>query len=147
MFEDHGHYSRYVIDLRQGKPETYRVDIRRVKCACGHTHALLKDMLVPYCQYSLRFILQVLKAYFRRSRTVAQICERFRIAPPTLYRFKKLFLSHRELWVGLVLSGQQDPASFLQFLEHQKIPSVFLRSFFLKTTFSFLQSHANPAYS
>lgn len=147
MFKNHGWYSRYVIDLRKGKPETYRIKIYRVKCDCGHTHALLKDTLIPYCQYSLRFILQVLKAYFRRSHTVSQICADFQIAPPTLYRWKRIFLEHRGLWLGLMKSLEQEPQAFLRFIGHLSIPSVFLSSFFRLTGFSFLQAHANPAYS
>lgn len=147
MFSGHGTYQRYVIDLQGGKPVVMRVTIRRVKCDCGHTHALLKDSIIPYCQYSLRFILQVLKAYFRRSRTVRQICDDFQITPPTLYRWKRLFLAHRQLWLGLLLSKEQSPLSFLRFLDHLPVLSDFLHAFFLKAAFSFLQSHANPAYS
>lgn len=147
MYHSHGHYYRYVIDLLGGKPVSLRVPIRRVKCACGHTHAILKDSIIPYCQYSLRFILQVLKAYFRHSRTVAQICDDFQIAPPTLYRWKRLFLVHKELWLGLLRSRELMPSAFLQFICRQPDISKFLQPFFRKASFSFLQSHANPAYS
>lgn len=147
MFKKHGSYRRYVVDRRKGKNVVLHLSISRVKCACGCTHALLKDTMIPYCQYSLRFILQVLRTYFRHSRTVAQICADFQIAAPTLYRWKKIFLSHRELWLGLLRSREQDPCAFLCFLSHHHALSGFLQPFFLKTAFSFLQSHANPAYS
>ncbi len=147
QFKSHGRYSRYVVDLRNGRPVVFQVSILRVKCACGHTHALLKDLLVPYCQYTLRFMFQVLKTYLRRSRTVRQICDDFRIAPPTLYRWKKLFLAHRQLLLGLLHSRESDPAYFLQFIERVLVLSDFLQDFFRKAGFSFLQSHANPAFS
>lgn len=147
MYRSHGSYRRYVIDLLDGKPVTHLVSIQRVKCACGHTHALLKDSIIPYCQYSLRFILQVLKAYFRRSRTVVQICDDFQISPPTLYRWKRLFLAHKELWLGLLRGREVAPLPFLQFIDRLPDISEFLHAFFLKASFSFLQSHRNPAYS
>lgn len=147
MFKKHGSYNRYVIDLYKGKPVTLYVSICRVKCACGHTHALLKDTIIPYCQYSLRFVLAVLRSYFRHSRTVAQICADFQISAPTLYRWKKIFLTHRELWFGLLRSREQDPCAFLRFVSRHPALSGFLHAFFLKTSFAFLQSHANPAYS
>lgn len=147
-FKPHGFYQRYVVDYVHGRIIVARKNILRVKCSsCGHTHALLKDFLIPYCQYTLRFILQVLKAYFRHSHTVSRICDMFQISLPTLYRWKHLFLLHRELWIGLVRSREHSPLFFLKFIDCHPDLSEFLHSFFLKLSFSFLQSHANPSYS
>ena len=146
-FKPHGCYSRYVIDFWNGRPSVFLVTILREKCECGHTHALLNDFLVPYSSYTLRFMLQVLKAYLRRSRTVQKICSDFQITPPTLYRWKRLFLSHRTLLIGLLRSKESDPAYFLQFIDRVPVLSDFLEAFFRKVSFSFLQSHHNPAYS
>jgi len=147
FFASHGTYARYVIDLKRGKPITYQIKILRVKCECSHTHALLKDSLIPYCSYSLRFILQVMKAYFRRSCSVEKICELFCISVPTLYRLKELYLEHRHLFCGLIQSMEKDPLWFLYYIDHLPLLSDFLESFRLKYLFSFLQSHVNPAYS
>lgn len=146
-FKPYSSYTRYVVDWVGGEPVTYQITILRVKCECGHTHALLKDSLVPYCQYSLGFMAQVLKTYFRKNCTIEQICKKFLITPPTLYRFVKLYQTHRLVFLGLLLSTESNPLWFLRYIEHLPIPSDFLESFYLKTTFSFLQSHANPAYS
>lgn len=147
MYQPHGSYKRYVVDVYGEKITELRVSIPRVRCTCGHTHALLKDSLIPYSQYTLRFILTVLKVYFRHSRTILQICRDFGIAVPTLYRWKRIFLAHRELWLGLLRSRDSDPSYFLQFIDHQRHLSDFLHAFFLKAGTSFLQLHRNPAYS
>lgn len=146
MYRPHGFYERYVVDFYGGGPVISLVRILRVRCNCRRTHALLLDSLIPYCQYSLRFILQVLKMYFRHSRTVEGICDFFQIAPPTLYRLKRLFLEHRELWLGL-LRSQKSPLPFLQFLCKALDLSGNLATFFRRFRISFLQSHAEPAYS
>lgn len=147
QFVPHGRYCRWVIDLDGNAPVIRSVSILRVRCSCGHTHALLKDILIPYCQYTIRFILCVLRNYFSKSATVDGICRKFQIAPPTLYRWKKLFLAHRELWLGLLRSGREDPLCFLQSLDRQSCISDFLADFFHLAAFSFLQSHADPAQS
>lgn len=147
QYKSHGFYKRYVIDFYKGKPSAFQVCIQRVRCSCGHTHALLKDILIPYCQYTIRFILQVLKKYFRHSLTINEICQLYRISEPTLYRLKKIFLLHRELWIGLVRSREEQEAFFIQFIQCCSDLSDLLHTFFRKTGFSFLQSHANPAYS
>ena len=57
----HDSYSRYMVTLKGDKPVTESLCVPRVKCtSCGHTHALLPEMLIPYSSYSLRFVLSVL---------------------------------------------------------------------------------------
>ena len=74
--------------------------VLRVKCtSCGHTHALLPEMLIPYSSYSLRFILTVLENYFLHIHPVEVICETYQISHSTLYAFRSLFLSPKScLW-------------------------------------------------
>ena len=84
--------------------------------------------------------------YFRHSHTIEDLCDLFQISAPTLYRWKRLFLSHRELWLG-VLRSQEPSLSFLRFLDQTSDLSGQLENFFHRFHFSFLQSHANPAYS
>ena len=49
-FASHDSCQRYVVDLVPAHNFTLR-------CVRSYTHALLKDPLVPYSQYSLRFML------------------------------------------------------------------------------------------
>lgn len=115
---------------------THTVTVQRCRCgSCGHTHALLPATLVPYSSYSLRFILSVLRAYFLRTDTVAGICERVGIAISTLYRWKKLFLTHKQLWLGVLEAMHRDHCSFLDQLD-----GVALKSHYLAFRVSFLQS-------
>ena len=61
----HDSYPRYMITLKANHIETEILQIPRVKCdSCGHTHAVLPEMLIPYSSYSIRFVLTVLKDYF-----------------------------------------------------------------------------------
>lgn len=44
---------------------------------------------------------------------MAGICERAGIAVSTLYRWKKLFLTHKQLWPGVLEAAHQDSCHFL----------------------------------
>ena len=134
----HGDYSRFLISFEGGLVVVREIHPLRFECAsCLSTHALLPDIIVPYSPYSLTFKLAVLLAYFERKTTVESICERFGIAISTLYKWKKNFLSHKKLLIG-VLASQKTPA--LQFI-HKLLTdtSAILQLFFRKHAFSFLQ--------
>ena len=134
--ESFASYRRYLVELEDGEPVTHTVTVQRCRCgSCGHTHALLPATLVPYSSYSLRFILSVLRAYFLRTDTVAGICERVGIAISTLYRWKKLFLTHKQLWLRVLEAMHRDHCSFLDQLD-----GVALKSHYLAFRVSFLQS-------
>lgn len=107
-------YRRYLVELENGQPVTHTVTVQRYRCgSSGHTHALLPSMLVPYSSYSLRFILGVLRAYFLRTDTVTGICGQAGIAVSTLYRWKRLFLTHKQLWFGVLEAACQGSLRFL----------------------------------
>ena len=87
---------------------------------CNYLHAFLTDFLIPFCSFTLLFILGVLKAYLERPRTVTvcAICARYRISSTTLYAWKERFLCHYtelmesfefpSIWQG---SGNTAPAT------------------------------------
>ena len=140
-------YERYVVDFdKGGKPEDHRISVQRLVCSgCGHTHAVLPDFIIPYCQYSLLFVLRVLWSYFTRSKTVAELCEVAQITPSMLYRWKILFLKHYSFWLSALRQLEDSPVRFFGGLTQLSRPSEFFHAFFRKTNFSFLQSHKNPA--
>ena len=139
-----GSYERNLVAFFDGKSNVLRLRVPRVQCSCGKSHALLPDFIVPYLSYSLPMILQVLCDYFNRHLTVRGICEKYLITPPVIYRFKKQFLLHKKDWLGLVRDMALSAPAFMKELlpgSYSRFHDAFLRL----TTFSFLQSHKNPA--
>ena len=133
----HASYTRWMISIQNGKREETLLTIDRVICTCGHTHALLPDVLIPYGSYSLRFILHVLRAYLNRNGTVAALCEGFRIAVSTLYAWIDLFNEHANLWLSVLERFTRVTRQVLDFFEDiDALP----HSFFRRYGFSFLQN-------
>ena len=111
---------------------------------CGKSHALLPDLIVPYLSYSLPLVLSILSDYFKRRLTIRGICEKYLVSPPLIYRFKKLFLLHKKQWLGTLRDMELPGLSFMEELltgSYSQFHDAFLRL----TTYSFLQSHKNPA--
>lgn len=139
-----GSYGRNLVAFFDGKPEVIRLKVPRVHCSCGKSHALLPDFTVPYLSYSLPMILLVLCDYFSRHLTVQGICEKYSITPPVIYRFKKQFLLHKKDWLGIVRDFSLPACTFLEEImadSYSRFHDAFLR----RTTYSFQQSHKNPA--
>ena len=139
-------YERTVVDIVDGTIVYNRIMVQRLICSsCGHTHAVLPDFLIPYCQYSLPFILRVLWTYFTGNKTIAELCKQVQITPSMLYRWKALFLKHCSLWLPVLQRLETSAKQFICSLVELPRLSEFLHAFFRKTVFSFLQSHQNPA--
>ncbi len=143
-YRKRGSYERNLVTFFDGKPEVLRMKVPRVQCPCGKSHALLPDLIVPYLSYSLPMILQVLCDYFGRHLTVQGICEKYLITPPVIYRLKKQFLLHKKEWLGILRDLSLPACTFLEEVMayfYSRFHNAFLRL----TTYSFLQSHKNPA--
>ena len=139
-----GSYERSLVTFPDGKPQVVRLRIPRVQCTCGKSHALLPDFIVPYLSYSLPTILHILSDYFTRRLTIRGICEKYLVSPPLIYRFKKRFLIHKKQWLGILRDMELSTISFMKELltsSYDRFHDAFLRL----TTYSFLQSHKNPA--
>ena len=144
----HASYSRDLIGMDKGSLFSSKVSIPRVVCSsCGHTHAILPDILIPYGSYSLTFILNVLKEYFKGSTTLISLCSKYQISPSTLYDWKKLFFIHKELWLGMLADSMEKPLKFLNELFHLDSASVFTEAFFLQCSFSFMQKLPKTSFS
>ncbi len=114
--------------------------------SCGHTHALLPDFIIPYAQYGLFFILRILGEHFIKPLPVGSLCARFSVTVSMFYRWKKLFLLHKKLWLGILTDAETHAAGFLKHLASAgSYSDVFASPFRLAAGFSFLQSHPDPA--
>ena len=143
----HGSYTRSIVDFTVGKAAYGEVCVLRLLCnSCRHTHAVLPDSIIPYSTYGLFFILRTLAEYFLNLRLVQGLCSRFGISVSMLYRWKALFLSHKQLWLGVLDSADISPFSFLRGLcMLEGFSCAFACRFARLSARSFLQSHKNPA--
>ena len=126
----HGSYMRSMADFTYGKTVYGEICVLRLCCtSCGHTHAILPDVI----------ILRVLAEYFLPRHTVEKLCARFGISVSMLYRWRDLFLSHKQEWLGMLVSAETTPSAFIKGL-------CFLERYSISFACQFvLQSHRNPA--
>lgn len=131
-------YERNMISISNGSRKNYTVTIPRIKCHCGHTHAILPDVLIPYGSYSLRFILLVLCEYLNRRCSVEDLCYKYEIVKSTLYSWIHLFIDHHNLLAGILNSIDKLCLSAIDWV--YSFTSLSLE-FFSSFHFSFLQPH------
>lgn len=142
----HDSYPRYLVSFENETSITYTIDIARVICSsCKHTHAILPDIIIPHNSYSLIFVLTVLNDYFQGKMTIKSICEKYDISISMLYGWKKLFLIHKKLWLGILEDTLQKPLSFLSSFFTTNISDA-LFHFFLQNAYSFLQGISKTAH-
>jgi hypothetical protein len=140
----HDSYPRYLISFENNNPITYIIDITRIICSsCKHTHAILPEIIIPHGSYSLIFILSVLKDYFFKM-TIKNICKKYQISPSMLYGWKRLFLQHKKLWLGILEDLYQNPLVFLSSMLACNTSNN-LQQFFTQTGHSFLQGAIKTA--
>ena len=140
----HAYYGRRIIDFIHGKPVIQEVTVLRLVCgSCGHTHAVLPDVVIPYSGYGLFFILRVLAEAFLRTSSLEQLCERFHITRNQFYKWKQLFSRHKQEWLGILEDSETSGLDFLLGISRLPEYSRFSGSFTDKTAYSFLQSHKN----
>lgn len=138
QFQQIHSYERDLIYISCGKRKQISLSVPRFQCtSCGHTHAVLPDILIPFGSYSLRFILTVLKEYLNRTVPVADLCLRWDIAISTLYDWIHLFQKHYNSWCRILDRVHWVTMSaLLKVADSPEFPSFFSRQF----GFSFLQS-------
>ncbi len=143
----HGSYTRSMADFVHGKTVCGEICVPRLCCTgCGHTHAILPDVIIPYSVYGLFFILRVPAEYFLHLHTVENLCARFGISVSMLYRWRDLFLSQKQEWLGMLASAETAPAEFIKGICNlAEYSASFACRFVLLSAGSFLQSHRNPA--
>jgi len=142
----HGDYGRGLLSYEGGQIVDADLRASRLYCSsCGSTHALLPDVVVPYSPYSLMFMLAALIAYYERAMAVEKICAHFGIAVSTLYDWKDRIALHKDLMLGLLISGKAPALGFLRGLIGSRRLSDTLRRFYRMHKFSFMQRRSAPA--
>ena len=93
-FHKNGTYLRNFVSYENNKVVSTSITVACVECSsCGHSHALLPSMLVPYSSFSIKFILTLLYSHLcRKFSSVVCLCEHFQISISTFYRIYKCFL-------------------------------------------------------
>lgn len=142
----HAYYRRKIGAYKDGVVVWEKVTVMRVRCSsCGHTHAVLPDVIIPYNRYGLLFILKVLASHFSGQLCAEKICERFSISRNTFFKWLSLWHKHKDLFLGRLASSQTGSHSFMAQITEQQEYSAFASSFVRSFAVSFLQSHKNPA--
>ena len=137
-------YQRDLISFYEGERHNDTVTIPRIKCHCGHTHAILPDVLIPYGSFSLRFILFVLCDYLTRHCSVEELCLKYQISQSTLYKWIHLFIEHFNLLLGILESIN---SLSLDALDQICSYEALTYSFFNRFRFSFLQPYVPATFS
>lgn len=137
-------YNRTMITFSGGHRANLEVSIPRIKCHCGHTHAIIPDVLIPYGSYSLRFILIVLFKYLVRSCSISELCDKYQISKSTLYEWIHLFINHFNLWSGRI---NEIKVLCLSAISTIKSYECLPNQFFLTFRHSFMQSRHKTTLS
>lgn len=142
-------YERHLVAFEQGACADHTVSVTRYQCgSCGHTHALLPEIAIPYSPYSILFILHVLRDRFVSGLAIDAICRKYLISPHTFYRWMQLFLAHKQQWLGILDDMAISPRAFLDGIPSSGSPG-FLCQFWARCHVSFLQagSHGETVHA
>jgi hypothetical protein len=144
-FHDDGCYTRVLVCYTNSRVERYEITIPRVKCnSCGHSHALLAPVIIPYSPFSFHFVISLLYDYItHKSNTVAALCQKYDISVSTLYRIFHRFTSDRKLMLGMMeaaVTGAHELLSILADKSFTGQVDQMLHDFFRRNRTSFLQA-------
>lgn len=136
-------YDRHLITYDNEEVCDHMVIIPRYICSsCGHTHAILPPVIVPYLSFSFNFIVNIIHDYLvRKFNSVAVMCQNYGIAISTFYRIFKSFKEHKKLWLGLLEDKLTEDLFFIQDLKHSPFTKIekFIKDFFTQMGLSFFQ--------
>lgn len=142
----HDSYERCLISYQNKSIINDTIDITRIICSsCNGTHAILPEVIIPFRSYSLLFVLAALKDHFTSGITVAALCDKYQISASTLYEWKRLFDTHKKLWLGVLEDIYQEALDFLSSILNTNT-SDRLKAFFSNNKISFLQGRTITAH-
>lgn len=136
-------YKRHLVTYDNNTVHDNIINISRYICSsCGHTHAILPSVIVPYMSFSFKFTISIIHDYLiRKFYSVEAMCEHYGIAISTFYRILKKFKEHKQLWLGLLTDKLTSNLVFIQYLLNSNFIEIetLLLNFFNSTGFSFFQ--------
>lgn len=139
-----GCYNRHLVYYHNDKTHDTSVSITDIRCtSCGATHAILPSLIVPYCSYSLNFIIALIYSHLtRRFNNIELLCEHFDISTRTFYRIINHF--YEDVFsMRILLSDIYDSldlVSKLYVLDPASLHTC-VYDFFLQTGHSFMQPY------
>jgi len=110
-----GSYTRSLICYSDEKIENHTICVKRLECSsCGHTHALLPSVVIPYSPFSFHFVISLLYDYITHKHgTVMSLCLHYDISVSTLYRIRRRFLDDKKLMLGIMEDAITSANAFL----------------------------------
>lgn len=144
-YYDCGSYTRLFICYTNACVERYEITIPRIECvSCGHSHALLAPVIIPYSPFSFHFVISLLYDYIlHKYNTVSALCQVYDISVSTLYRIFHRFTEDRKLMLGMMEAAVSQALELLDnFINNSFTESVDhkLQVFFKSNLASFLQA-------
>lgn len=136
-------YKRHLVTYDNDKVYDNTIVITRYICSsCGHTHAILPPVIIPYSSFSFKFTVSIVYDYLvGRFNSVEVMCKYYEIAISTFYRLLKKFKEHKKLWLGLLEDKLNSSLDFIQNLKIYTFNEIetFIINFFKQNGISFFQ--------
>lgn len=138
-----GSYERHLVTYEHNTYNDSLLNIPRYICSsCGHTHAILPAIIIPYMSFSFNFVISLIHDYLvNRFHSIEALCLHFCVSISTFYRILSKFKEHKKLWLGLLDDALKSPLCFIQEILSWDLLVLgnFIISFFNKISISFFQ--------
>lgn len=136
-------YERHLVTYNNDETNDNIITIHRYICSsCGHTHAVLPSIIIPYSSFSFRFTVSIVYDYLvDRFNSVEAMCIHYGIAISSFYRILKKFKEHKRLWLGLLEDKLNSSLDFILNLKLYTFTEIetFIINFFKQNGISFFQ--------
>ena len=136
-------YKRHLVTYDNNTAQDNIIIIHRYICSsCGHTHALLPSVIVPYISFGFKFTVYLIHDYLvHKYHSVEAMCEHYGIAISTFYRILNKFKKHKQVWLGLLEDKLISNLNFVQHIINSSFDEIedFIKQFFKQNGSSFFQ--------
>ncbi len=138
-------YTRTLICYTSGRVEKHEITVPRIECAsCGHSHAILAPVIIPYSPFGFHFVISLLYDFItHKFSTVTALCLEYDISISTLYRIYHRFIEDRKLMLGMMEAASTQVCTLLNKLANTDFLGIIdclLHDFYMSNHASFLQA-------